>query len=194
MTPELCNLTEFAKLTGYDPKWIDRLIKDGMPAERPGRPRTPIKIVPADAIRWMLGREKNKRSPETGRKSLEAERLRLVAEQADREALDNARKRAEVIDYEVAEELVTSMASLLSSRLDGIGGRLANDLVNEPNPAVIRDKILSECRAIREAIAETAGELGQRYQSMRNGAADNSPAAEQDTGSVGGRKQSLTEG
>jgi hypothetical protein len=88
--------------------------------------------------------------------TLTSERLRLLSEQADREALENAVRRGEVIDFEDALEVVASIALLVASRLDGVGGGLANELINEPNPAKIRKKLLSEHRAICEALVGEA--------------------------------------
>jgi hypothetical protein len=89
-----------------------------------------------------------------GPKTLTSERLRLLSEQADREALDNARRRGEVIEYRDAEDCMLALVGVLNSRLDGVAGRLANELVNEPNAAIIRDKLLTEHRAIRESLAD----------------------------------------
>jgi len=70
---------------------------------------------------------------------LEADRLRLIAKQADREAVDTARKRAEVIDFEDAKDVCASMASLVSRWLGGVAGRLGSEQINEPTPAIVRE-------------------------------------------------------
>jgi len=142
-----------------------------MPCKSTGQ-GSKIRWNPSVVVPWLIEFYTAKYNPEVGSKSLAAERLRLISEQADREASDNARKRAEVIDYEVAEGVITRLASLTVSRLDGLGGRLANELVNEPNPAVIKDKILSECRAIREALADSAKALGRHYQDIKKASAE----------------------
>lgn len=157
MTPICCNLTEFAALTGSSRPTVGKWLNDGMPAERSGKQGSKVTINPPEAIQWLLERERMRQRPQAG--SLQAERLRLVSEQADSAALDNAKRRGELIDYDVAEHLITWLAALVVSRLEGVAGRLANDLVNEPNPAVIRVKLLSEHRAIRAAIANGCGEL-----------------------------------
>jgi hypothetical protein len=58
------------------------------------------------------------------------------------------------------------MASLVASRLEGVAGRLANELVNESNPAVIRDKLLQEHRAIRQSLADATRELAAQTQAV----------------------------
>lgn len=101
-----------------------------------------------------------KSEPHTnGERSLEAERKRLIREQADREALENARTRGEVIPVEQVEQIFTATIALVVNRLEGVASRLANELVNIDNPAVIREKLLIEHRAIRKAIADGLGDL-----------------------------------
>lgn len=94
-----------------------------------------------------------------GERSLEAERKRLIREQADRESLDNERKRGELIPADQVELVFTATIALVVNRLEGVAGRLANELVNIQNPAVIREKLLIEHRAIRKAIADGLGDL-----------------------------------
>jgi phage terminase Nu1 subunit (DNA packaging protein) len=91
-----------------------------------------------EVIPWLLDYYKRTYNPEVGHKSLDAERLRLLSAQADREALDNARRRVEVIEYDEAEGCITALAALVANRLEGVAGRLANELVNASNPAIIR--------------------------------------------------------
>jgi hypothetical protein len=110
-------------------------------------------------------------------KSLAAERLRLLNEQADREALDNACRRSEVIAYEDAEGCFLAVATLLAGRLDGVAGRLANELVNEPNAAVIRDRLFTEHRAIRELVATGLQAFIDKYQQKVSQYQQDNPAA-----------------
>jgi phage terminase Nu1 subunit (DNA packaging protein) len=177
MTPTCCSVTEFAASWGVSRPTIAKRIAEGMPVIKADSNNLRVRINPADANQWLLQRERERYNPEDGSKSLAAERLRLISEQADREALENACRRGEVIVYAVAEEVVAGLASLIVSRLDGLGGRLANELVNEPNPAVIRDKILAECRAIRQELADAAEGLGRHYQDLKKASAnpDNVP-------------------
>jgi phage terminase Nu1 subunit (DNA packaging protein) len=172
MTPTSCTATEFAALWAVSRPTVTKWIAEGMPVVKAGGNGLRTSINPAEANPWLLKREKRKQYPASAGLSLEAERKRLIHEQADREALENACRRAEVIDYEVAEGVITRLASLTVSRLDGLGVRLANELVNEPHPAVIKDKILSECRAIREALADSAKALGRHYQDLKKASAE----------------------
>ena len=172
MTPTSCSTREIVQITKRSASTLRELVRQhNMPCKSTGQ-GSKIRWNPSVVVPWLIEFYTAKYNPEVGSKSLAAERLRLISEQADREASDNARKRAEVIDYEVAEGVITRLASLTVSRLDGLGGRLANELVNEPNPAVIKDKILSECRAIREALADSAKALGRHYQDIKKASAE----------------------
>src|SRR5215212_8699294 len=136
---------ELSKITKLSPtalrEHVRKYAMPGADTHRQGRKRLWDLTV---TIPWLLDFYKTQNTPEAGSKSLAAERLRLLSEQADREALDNAKRRGEVIEYEDAEGCMMTVASLLASQLDGMAGRLANELVNESNAAVIRDKIFIE--------------------------------------------------
>jgi len=153
MKPTSCSIYEFAAFIGRDRKTIGKWIREGMPAVDAGVQGMRASINTPAAIEWLLARERNKYNPELGSKNLAAERLRLLSEQADREALDNARRRGELIEYEDTEGCFLTVATILAGQLDGVAGRLTNELVNEPNSAVIRDRIFTEHRAIRASLA-----------------------------------------
>ena len=53
-----------------------------------------------------------------------------------------------------------------------MAGRLAHELVNESNPAVIRDKLLQEHRAIRRSLADAAQDFAERSSRMAAGILD----------------------
>jgi hypothetical protein len=86
--------------------------------------------------------------------------------------LENEKRRGEVIYFETALDVITSVVSLVTSRLEGVAGRLAADLVNESNPAVIREKLLAEHRAIRQSLSDAARGLSERSQRMAAGIRD----------------------
>jgi phage terminase Nu1 subunit (DNA packaging protein) len=163
MTPTRCTQPELQAVTGYSRRTIYSLVKDeGMPCERTGRQGSKLFFNPSEAIPWLIERERRRKHPKTGALSLEAERIRLIRAQADREELENEKRRGEVIYFSTALDIITSVASLVANRLEGVAGRLANELVNEPNPAVIRDKLLQEHRAIRESLADPAQDFAER--------------------------------
>jgi phage terminase Nu1 subunit (DNA packaging protein) len=153
MSQRAATIQEFADWNGISTRRVWREIKDGLPCDRPGTRGKAVTIYTAEAQQWLAFKDISRKMPEVGSNSIAAARLRLLNEQADREALDNARRRGEVILYTDAEGCFLSVATILAGRLDGVAGRLANELVNEPNAAVIRDSLLTEHRAIRASVA-----------------------------------------
>jgi hypothetical protein len=125
------------------------------------------------AQHWLTERELRKQAVKAEDKtSLSEERKRFVKAQADKEELENEKRRGEVIYFETALDVITSVVSLVTSRLEGVAGRLAADLVNESNPAVIREKLLAEHRAIRQSLSDAARGLSERSQRMAAGIRD----------------------
>ncbi len=136
-------------------------------------------------IAWLIDREKRRQHPKSGDLGLEAERIRLIRAQADLEELDNAIKRGELLYAADSSQAFSELGALLASRLEHVAGRLANEVVNEPNPAVIREKSLQEHRAIRESFADSMEQLAQHYASLADSSEDSLPTAHEDSGLVG---------
>ncbi len=163
MTPFTCTTAELVQLTGYNRRTIQRMVhEEAMPCQRTGKQGSPTTFNPSEVVPWLIERERRRQHPKTGALSLEAERIRLIRAQADREELENEKRRGEVIYFLTASDVITSVASLVANRLEGVAGRLANDLVNEPNPAVIRHKLLQENRAIKQSLADATRELAEQ--------------------------------
>lgn len=83
-----------------------------------------------------------------------SERERLARAQAEKFELENARRRGELTLVALISELLKSMAADIAGRLDGLAGRLANELAGISDAAVIRERLLTECRAIRSGFAD----------------------------------------
>jgi phage terminase Nu1 subunit (DNA packaging protein) len=173
VTPFTCTTAELVQLTGYNRRTIQRMVhEEAMPCQRTGKQGSPATFNPSDVVLWLIEREKRRQHPKTGALSLEAERIRLIRAQADREELENEKRRGEVIYFSTALDVITSVASLVANRLEGVAGRLANELVNESNPAVIRHKLLAEHRAIRQSLADATGELAEQTEAVASAGRD----------------------
>jgi hypothetical protein len=81
----------------------------------------------------------------------------LAAAQAEKFQLENARRRGELVLLEDVISMLSTMAADLVGLLEGLPGRLANELAGITDAGVIRERLLQECRAIRLAIAESIG-------------------------------------
>ncbi len=163
MKHKLVGPAEFAEWNGVSRRLVWNWISDeGMPCIRGNRV---VQIDTAQAQKWLTEREvRNQAVSKDSKASLAEERKRLITAQADKEELENEKRRGEVIYFETAVDVITSVVSLVTSRLEGVAGRLAADLVNESNPAVIRPKLLAEHRAVRQSLADATRELAEQTQ------------------------------
>lgn len=143
---------QYAKHRGADEKQVRRWIADGLPHERPGYR---YRIDPKVADRWV---ERNAQP----REDQSPERQRLIHEQADKVALGNAVQRGELLRLDHITDVMTAAISNLTSQLDSIAGRLANELAAEENPAVIKQAILNEHNRIQTAFADQLEKVYQR--------------------------------
>jgi phage terminase Nu1 subunit (DNA packaging protein) len=64
----------------------------------------------------------NKEAPKRDSTTLEAERKRLIKAQADREELESDKRRGELIHFSTVVDIITSVVSLVTSRLEGVAG------------------------------------------------------------------------
>lgn len=74
--------------------------------------------------------------------------------------LDALEQERRLITKEEVQEITTSAMVIMATQLDGLGGRLAQQLAGESDPAVIRQVILDETRRIRATAAEELERLG----------------------------------
>lgn len=153
----IVNRSEFAELVGFSARQVHEWIKDGMPAEA-GRRGKECRIDTAAAIRWLIERGSQKRSGDSGET---AEGERLKREQADKIALQNAATRGETVLRVHLRLVLLESNALLAGQLDGVAGRMANELAAINEPAKIRQKLLDEHRRIRAAYADALGQLAE---------------------------------
>ena len=110
------------------------------------------------------------------------ERIRLV--QAQRKDIEDrtAQRSRNLISYEEHAATVFTVCSIYNSQLDGMGGRLANELAAESNPAVVRKRIFDETQRIRVAAAKEIEASAERPAPRR---ANGKTVARHDSGDVG---------
>jgi hypothetical protein len=98
--------------------------------------------------------------------------------------LDAMERERRLIKRDEVEEIMTSAMVIASTQMDGLGGRLAQQLAGESDPAVIRQTILDESRRIRATIAEELERLGD----FAGDGGGDAAAAGEDGGPVGGKE------
>lgn len=117
-----------------------------------------------------------------------SERERLARAQAEKFELENSRRRGELVLVSVVVEILMGMAADLTGRLEGIPGRLANELAGISDAAVIRARLLEEIRAVRAGAAEYIRKLEQYRPALSDASDDVGSASSEEPGSMGGRK------
>jgi phage terminase Nu1 subunit (DNA packaging protein) len=136
---------QLAALIGLSGRQVQRLAAEGV-LPRDGRGRyDPTKAVPAFVQYLRDGRE--------GSGSLVEEKLRLTVAQR-REIEQKTRHRArELVEIDEVDRVFAAAMVTVGSQLDGLGGRLANELSALTDPAQVREVLFRETRRIRAAAA-----------------------------------------
>jgi len=127
-----------------------------------------------------------------GEKVVGIAQSRQALVEVQRRALELKTRRAEreVIPIEEAAQGFEAAMVALGAQLDGLGGRLAGELVGATDVAVIRQRIFDECRRLRNTVAGALEALAGNP-ARSEGTARASP---KDTRRVGRRVQNLAAG
>lgn len=173
----------FAKLSGMSEGWVTKALDQGMPSDRSGRARKSVSIETATAIPWLLERAASQVKREEG-----SERERLAREMADGKALDNAARRGELVNVAHVRAVMLAAVSQLGAELEGVPGRMANELAAISEPAEIRARLLGQLRGVRSSYADRLGKLGEPDAVAERSVEPVKAAASKNTKPVGGRK------
>jgi phage terminase Nu1 subunit (DNA packaging protein) len=142
---EIVTKSRLCYLAGRSRKQIDRWIVDGCPVvEAPANKGGEWKLSTAQVFAWLERRA----DQEEGKLDLEAERARLAKEQADSQALKNARLRAELLPAEEVESVWQSAA-----------GRCRAILLGIPNSSAERIVLIARREEKADAAAKAVREL-----------------------------------
>src|ERR1043166_802920 len=148
----LVSAQEYAEIRGWTKSWVSQQIQAGLPAKQIGKRKTEYRIDTAAAIQWEIDRVKGESKPGS-------QRERLAKAQADKVELENARRRGELILASLVAHVLSSLGADLASRHDGLAGRVANELAGISEPALIRERLLTELRGVRTAVADGVEKL-----------------------------------
>lgn len=113
-------------------------------------------------------------------------RTRLTEAQARNAEIEAERRAGQLLDREDVQTVLNEAMTIIATGMDGLGGRLANELAGDSDPASIRQKLLSETRRIRASAADKFARLG----AIGDGGRHPAPAAGKKSGPVGKRKTS----
>lgn len=180
------NRKQFAEITGYSERQISTFMDEGMPAVRPKKKGAAVRIPCAAAIQWLLTRANDK-----SKKQGESQRERLYREQADEKALANERERGKLIYRDQVRDALMTIARSLGSALDGLPGRLANELSHQ-DARLIRERLLFEHRVVRRDVAQSIAEFVIAHGGDDPLRETDAAAAAKNSGPVGRRKSKAT--
>jgi len=170
---------ELARILGLSPTMINRLVKDGMPKISHGRYNL------AAAVQWYIQTWRD-RAEGGGVGNLWDEKKKQVIAQTQRTELENAKLREEMIPAVMVAHTLNEVAVIVSTQLDGLGGRVSSQVAALTDPGEVQAVIFDEARAIRRAIAGSI----KSYATLPDDGPHNKPATKKKRGKVGKRKSS----
>lgn len=178
-----------ADMLGKSPRWISKLIEEGLPVAGGGGRGVSVEIDSEAAIHWLIQRElKNQYGDEDedadGAGSASTEDRMLKRARREKLQLEIDQIRGRLVPLDAVETILTRYASIYATQLDAIASRLASDMATIDDPAQARHRILAETRRVRAATADRivieAQKLADEVSALRDddGEAGDSAAAE----------------
>jgi len=152
------NRKEFADLIGKDPRWVGKLIEDGLPSSGGGR-GSPIQIETAEAIQWLIDREVRKQVGEseddyTPRPDTKDGEELLLTKAKRRKAEVEANKAEDsVIEIEDLAQFLYPIATIFGNELSGLGARLGSEVAGIDDSAKCKFIIDNETVRVRQSTA-----------------------------------------
>lgn len=96
----------------------------------------------------------------TSNEALKEKRSEYLDIRSKSELLDYQKKAGQLLDLEDVQTVLNEAMTIIATGMDGLGGRLANELAGDSDPASIRQKLLNETRRIRASAADKFARLG----------------------------------
>lgn len=150
---------ELADLIGKSPRWVSKLIDDGLPVAGGGGKGVPVQIDSEQAINWLIANALRKEIGDddddeegSGSASSEDKLLKRARREKLQIEIDTARSRMVPVDGVVF--FLKTIAAVYATQLDSVASRLASDLAVIDDPATIRASLFDEMRRIRAATAD----------------------------------------
>jgi phage terminase Nu1 subunit (DNA packaging protein) len=154
---------QLSSITGLSPTALRvRAKKYAMPGASTSQQGRKVTWDLTVTIPWLLNFNKTQYGSDADSKNLAYERQRLLKAQADHEELDYAVKCKQYMRTDIVIDILAGLMAIIISAIRNLGGRLANELVGEYNPAVIKERIDNEVGAARTAMVREAAEQNRR--------------------------------
>lgn len=138
---EICRILAGEGKPPLTPMRITQLVREGMPKAERGQ------YDPVRCMYWYLGKLRSHvehKEGEDGR-STQGERKRLLKAQADREELELAKARQEIISITDHTKILGDLAVETRALVQAIPARAAADLVGESSRVMIQAKLEKHC-------------------------------------------------
>lgn len=150
---------ELADLLGKSPRWISKLIDDGLPVAGGGGRGVEVQIDSQAAIEWLVSsavrRELGEEGEdEDGLSSASTEDRLLKRARREKLQLEIDRERGRLLPGDTVAQILISVAAVYATQLDALPSRCAADLAVIDDPATIRARVFEETRRIRAATAD----------------------------------------
>ena len=169
---------ELAEAAGIKPTQVKRDKQDGAPQR-----------TIAEYLAWRSAHRQERNIPHRSTPipasgGINSETARLRRLQADREELEIAKARGQLVPAEDVRQTLLAAGAVFASQLDALPARLAHELVGITDVNVILERIRVECDRVREATAAQFNELAD--DAAASVGEDGGATAAPDAGSVGG--------
>jgi len=150
---------ELADLYGKSPRWISKLIEEGMPTAGGGGRGVEVQIDSQAAIEWLIAREIRRElgeddEDEEGLASASTEDRLLKRARREKLQIEIDRERERLLPADTVAQVLISVAAVYATQLDALPSRCAADLAVIDDPAIIRARVFEETRRIRAATAD----------------------------------------
>lgn len=156
---EIVSKQMFGRLIGKSPRWISKLIDEGMPISGGGGKGTPLEIDSEIAIDWLIRREVRREIGEddegdegTGSASTEDRMLKRARREKLQIEIDRERRR--LVPLDAAGQILQQVGAVYATQLDSLSSRCASALAVIDDPAKVRAHLHAETRRIRASTAE----------------------------------------
>lgn len=136
-------------------KTIRNWVADGMPQIGHG------KYDLAACVQWKIDQVASDSAEEEPDSATDSARRELYIAQRHKIELEIAERRRELLPAALVDQTLSAIASVASSQLDSLGPRMAGELADSDDPAWIQQRLFTECRAIRSAIAEQVRQMSE---------------------------------
>ena len=150
---------ELGELIGKSPRWISKLIDDGLPVSGGGGRGVEVQIDSEAAIEWLIARAVRQElgdddEDEEGLASASTEDRLLKRARREKLQLEIDQTRGRLLPTDAVSQILVSVAAVYATQLDALPSRCAADLAVIDDPATIRARVFEETRRIRAATAD----------------------------------------